>query len=138
MISVNPDKDKELKSEADRFIALMSLATQESILLSKELAIDLTPDGYSFLTLEDQQWNELSDDVFRARSLPQGVYMDVYLDGEKYDFISPEEEEQNPRIFLLSSGEMTPFEIVLKSEESQKSFHISGDISGTLTIDEEQ
>lgn len=138
VISVNPDKDDELKTEADRFITLVSLATQESILLSKEFALDLSHDGYSFLAFEDQQWTATSDGVFRARSFPQGVYMDIYLEGEKYDFMDAEEEENNPRIFLLSSGEMTPFEIILQSEDSQESFHITGDISGKLTMDEEQ
>lgn len=144
VIAVNPDKDGELKSEADRFITLVSLANQESILLSKEFALELTPEGYSFLTFKDQQWIVESEDVFRGRTLPQGIYMDVYLEGEKYDFAKAEErdkkeeEENKPRIFMLSSGEMTPFEIILNSEDSQKTFHISGDISGKLTIDEEE
>lgn len=144
MISVNPDKDGELKSEADRFITLVSLATQESMLLSKEFALELTPEGYSFLTFENQQWTVQSEDVFRARSLPQGIYMDVYLEGVKYDFAKAEErdkkeeEENKPRIFMLSSGEVTPFEIVLQSKDSERTFHIAGDISGKLVIDEEE
>lgn len=138
VISINPDKGEELKTEADRFITLVSLATQESIMLSKEYALDLSHDGYSFLAFEDQQWTAAEGDIFRTRTLPQGVYMDVYLEGEKYDFEDAEEEERNPRIFLLSSGEMTPFEIVLQSEDTKESFHISGDISGKLTMDEEE
>jgi len=139
VIAVNPNKGDELQSEAERFITLVSLATQESILLSKEYALELSHDGYSFLTFEDQQWvTATDDDIFRARSLPQGIYMDVYLEGEKYDFVNAEEDETSPRIFLLSSGEMTPFEIVLQSEESTATFHISGDISGKLSIDEEE
>ena len=140
VISINPDKGDELKTEADRFITLASLATQEAILLSKEYAMELSHDGYSFLTFEDQQWTAAEDDVFRARTLPQGVYMDVYLEGEKYDFANAEEEEEEkkPRIFLMSSGEMTPFEVVLQSEDTKESFHISGDVSGKLTMDEEE
>lgn len=138
VISINPNKGDELKSEADRFISLVSLATQESILLSKEFALELSHDGYSFLALEDQQWVAVDDKTFRARTLPQGEYIDVYLEGNKFDFARSDEEENHPRIFLLSSGEMTPFEIIFKSEDSTDSYHVTGDIGGKLSMDDQQ
>ena len=136
VISVNPNKGDELKSEAERFMSLVTLATQDSILLSKDFAIELSHDGYSFLGLEEQQWVGVDDKIFRTRTLPQGEYIDVYLEGEKFDFAGSEEEENHPRIFLLSSGEMTPFEIIFHSEDSTDSYHVSGDISGKLSMDE--
>ena len=138
VISVNPNKGDELKTEAERFMSLVTLATQDSILLSKDFALELAHDGYSFLTLEDQQWIAVDDKTFRARTLPQGEYIDVYLEGKKFDFASSEDEEHHPRIFLLSSGEMTPFEIIFQSEESTDSYRVTGDISGKLTMDGQQ
>jgi len=139
VIAVNPDKGNDLKSEAGRFIALMSLAHQESILRSKEFAVELAHDGYTFLNFEELQWAAASDDVFRARSLPKGIYMEVYLEGAQFDFINADEEEEtNPRIFILSSGEMMPFEIILRQENSAETVHITGDISGNLSMDEQE
>lgn len=139
VISVNPDKGNDLKSEAERFITLMSLAHQESILRSKEFAVELAHDGYVFLNFEELKWAAARDDVFRARSLPKGIYMEVYLEGAQFDFISADEEEEetNPRIFILSSGEMMPFEIILRQENSSETVHITGDISGKLSMDEQ-
>ncbi len=140
VISLNPDREDELKTEADRFVALASLAAQESVMLSREYALELSHDGYDFLVFEDQQWSPVEDKIFRSRSLPQDIHMDVFFEGEQYDFFSDEnkdEEEQKPRIFMLSSGEMTPFEIIMQSEDIARSYHISGDISGKLTMDEE-
>jgi general secretion pathway protein H len=142
VITFKPNKGRELKTEADRFMTLVSLATQESILLSKDFALQLTHDGYSFLTLEDQQWVTVDDKTFRERTLPKGDYMDVYLEGEKLELDSSEnkddEKENHPRIFLLSSGEMTPFEVIFQSDDISDSYHVSGDISGKLSMEEQQ
>ena len=138
VIAVNPNKNSELKTEAERLVTLLSLAKQEAILLSKEFAVELTHDGYSFLAITDQQWTPIEDNIFRARNLPQDLYMDVYLEGEKYDFINAEEDEPSPRIYLFSSGEITPFEIVLQGEETTKTYHVSGDISGKLSMEEQE
>ena len=142
VISFKPNKGRELKTEADRFMTLVSLATQESILLSKDFALQLSREGYSFLTLQDQQWVTVDDDTFRERNLPKGDYMDVYLEGEKLDFDTSDnkddEEKNHPRIFLLSSGEMTPFEVIFRSDDISDSFHITGDMSGKLSMEEQQ
>ena len=138
VISVNPNKGDELKSEADRFLSLVTLATQDSILLSKDFALELSHDGYSFLTLEDQQWVAVDDKTFHSRTLPEGDFIDVYLEGEKFDFAKSEDEEKHPRIFLLSSGEMTPFEIIFQNEDSTDRYHVTGDISGKLRMDEQR
>lgn len=141
VISLNPDKEDELKTEADRLVALASLAAQESVMLSREYALELSHDGYDFLVFEEQQWSPVEDKIFRPRNLPQGIYMDVFFEGEEYDFFSDgnknEEEEHKPRIFMLSSGEMTPFEIIIHSEDIAHSYHINGDLSGKLTLDVE-
>ncbi len=122
---VSKSADDLLKEQADRFIALVKLAQDEAILQSRQLGLMVDAEGYSFLQQEDDSndWFFFSEGPFRQRKLSSGIKTSLYL--EDTDVLLPEnntmaEEEEGieteegkkklkPQVFLLSSGEMTPF-----------------------------
>jgi general secretion pathway protein H len=132
MLSLRPNTERQLDTEAQRFGALVSLLSSEAIIRAAEMAIEITPDSYRFLILGDDGWQELEDDTFKPRQLPETMRIDLHLDGETFDFRAAADSEQNPRIFVLSSGELTPFEVTFHSDDSDTTFSVSGDITGAL------
>lgn len=139
------------KEEAKRFAALVRLAGQEAMLRSRDMAVEILPQGYRFFIHKEQTWQALNDEVLRPRKLPKDMTFDVQLDGSVVLFANdrdgrddededtdPRDFEQRPRIYLFSTGEMTPFEVILRIEDSTYDYRISGGIGGKLAWSKEQ
>ncbi|MBU0673683.1 MAG: type II secretion system minor pseudopilin GspH [Proteobacteria bacterium] len=118
VISVDTEPEK-LGIEGRRLASLLDLAAEEAVMNSKEYQVKLQPDGYSFRLFAGGQWMESDDELFKARTLPEGFVLDATLEGMKADLKSegdgPAGEVRGAVIFLLSSGEATPFEIFIRT-----------------------
>ena len=138
-LSFPPVGDKLLKENADRFSALISLAQDEAILQSNELAVEITPTGYSFYQNLNNSWTDLSENPFTKRELPKEINTKMYLDGILINL--KDREKSTPQVVILSSGEMTPFIYTLqfknKSEITLK-INANGEIEKTFTLNESQ
>jgi general secretion pathway protein H len=105
-----------LEEQADRFVALVKLAQDEAILQSRQLGLKVDEQGYSFLQRSDDgdNWFPFTEGPFRSRTLSSGIKSALYVEDVDV-FLAKEslDEEGNkkvkPQVFLLSSGEMTPF-----------------------------
>jgi general secretion pathway protein H len=121
--------------EAKRLAALIDLAQEEAILNSAEFALVFRHGGYMFYTAEDAEWQPSSaESIFRELQFPASIELLLYLDGEEArvwtsDFGLQGEEGQPPKpaLYLFSSGEFTPFEIVLRDTASKAEYRLSGD-----------
>ena len=135
-LSVGGDKRAEqLRIEAQRLKALVRLAHQEAIMRSEEFAIHFGDDGYQFLILQDGHWTAASDDpVLRKRSLPDGVELHLELEDNPPPNLSVDESEL-PQVFLLSSGEMTPFELELSAEKTEVTYRVTASLLGDLVVE---
>lgn len=134
LLSMNVAREDQAQKEAQRFMALLRLAGQESMLRSRELAVEFVPRGYRFLVYQDQAWQALEDDILRPRELDEGLFLDVQVDGGAVDLADA--EAQSPRILLFSTGEMTPFVIIIRSEQGDTEYRITGDAGGALHMSE--
>lgn len=124
-----PVGDKLLKENADRFSALISLAQDEAILQSTELAVEITPTGYSFYHNIDNSWVAFTEKPFSKRKFPTEISTKMYLDGI---LINLEDRDENkPQVIILSSGEMTPFTYTLKFKD-QSEIELKVDANGEI------
>lgn len=129
-------REHSAELEAQSLAARMSLAGQESVLQSKEMALQLTKGGYHFLTLDEDEWRVIDDDeILHPRRLPPGLKLELKLEGQAVSFEDKQDKKQAgaPLIYLLSSGEMTPFELLLLDEYGAN-FSIIGETSGKLNL----
>jgi general secretion pathway protein H len=110
--------DDLLTEQAERFVALVNLAQNEAILQSRQLGLQLDAEGYSFLQQDDEgdYWTAFSEGPFRKRNFSSGTKTALYLEDvdmllgqNDVDLDSNGEKKLMPQVFLLSSGEMTPF-----------------------------
>lgn len=133
-LSFPPVGNKLLKENADRFVALMSLAQDEAILQSTELAVEITPNGYSFYQNEGNTWVSFSDAPFSRRQMPKEISTKLLLDGISIDFEGRENDQ--PQIVILSSGEMTPFSYTLQFKDKsiiEMKVNATGEVENTFT-----
>ena len=121
----------ELKEHGQRIAALMQLASEESILLGSELALQFNTNGYHFLSLKDDRWLEIENDqIFRSRKLPNHVTVDVSIEGGATS-------NKGERVYFFSSGEASPFTLTLNSLDADASYQVRGDSQAVISHGEE-
>ena len=132
----------KLEQESQRLYGLIKLAQEESILQSKEIALELEADGYVFKEAEFDEkkakynWVPIAGDkLFRKRSLTAGIELDLNVEDTSLE-LSDENDNDTPiRIFILSSGELTPFDLTLKINDLEQHYTIMGSEIGELKIE---
>lgn len=123
-----------MREEARRLSALLALAGEEAVMDSREYAVRFDPEGYFFLQLGDGEWVALEgDEIFYPRSLPEGL--ELYLSMSDSDADAEAENTKGPQVYILSSGEMTPFEVRLSHPEKDYRYEVKGDLMGKLTME---
>lgn len=131
-ISVGQSSSQVVQDEAERLNGLLRLASEEAVMQGRELALEFNDESYSFLELgADNQWLPVVEDkLFGERSLPPEINLELVVEGEKVSF---EDKKNLPRIFVLSSGELTPFALTLSIDE-EEAYTLQGEIDGKLTL----
>jgi len=125
---------KLLEREATRLAALLDMASQEAVMRGEQLAVRFRDDGYAFMVLADGGWRPVDDErALRARELPDDIRLRLELeDNPPPSLVS--EESDTPQVFLLSSGEMTPFVVTLWSPRSEQRYLLKGSLLGRLEL----
>ena len=130
-LSIGQNSDKTLEEEARRLQYLIKLASEESVLRSTSMSLAITKEGYQFDSIQGDQFVPLEKDkLFRKREFPADMKIDMEIQGQAVSF---DNKDHPPRIFILSSGEMTAFKMLLKLEDSQP-YTITGDLIGQVKL----
>tara|TARA_R110000868_G_scaffold279466_1_gene539497 strand:- start:759 stop:1394 length:636 start_codon:yes stop_codon:yes gene_type:complete len=156
------DRVEQVKKQSQRFEVVFNMASDFAVLNQQTLGlrIDAEKNTYHFLRLDDeQQWQLLEDDpTFARHELPEDFSLELSLDDlpwqtedslfdtEVFDEklsvsndgveIGKEEDKkpEPPQVFILSSGDITPFSLLFSFKPSFGSeqpvyFRINGDDS---------
>jgi general secretion pathway protein H len=144
-------KDRNLKIQADRFMALAELVQDEATMQSREFGIEVMTAGYRFVEYDALagRWAAVpGDDTLRLRALPDEVEFELYLedkrivlDDDPAEFDDPDEriirtstQNYSPHLLIYSSGDATPFELRILRNRSDQAVVIRGDALGSLEI----
>ena len=134
-----------MEQEARRLVTLMDIASDEAIIRGEELAMHFTDDSYMFLVLGNDGWQEPADDaLLKSHTLPAGIELRLEVEGELPllgESDSDEEDEDDglvPQVYILSSGEMTPFTVTLYSGLTDTRYFMSASLLGELSWDTEE
>ncbi len=107
-LGLGQSPEKPLGEESDRFKARFFLAAENAILEGRDLGLGVHKGGYEFFELLDEKWIPLAGDPqLRKTKLPEG--MEAQLTLEAVEIVMPGKPPEKPQIFILSSGESTPF-----------------------------
>jgi general secretion pathway protein H len=147
------DEGEVMKRETRRLATLIDMANNEAVIRGQELAIHFTRDGYAFLLLQLEGWKELPDDpLLKPHKLPAGFSVRIEVEGdppglgqeEKGDAPGLSQQDKKadetltPQVYILSSGEMTPFSATLQAEHSQVRYHLTATMLGKLDWEAEK
>lgn len=124
--------DRDVETELRRTASLIELAADEAVLQGRDFGIEFLVAGYRFVELDPLigRWNEVvGDDLLRPRRLPDGMEFEVTVEGRRVRLAreaaavdtSAKDKEKGkglassytPHALILSSGDLTPFELAL-------------------------
>lgn len=143
MLSLGGDDVAELMERETRKLGtLLGLASDEAVLRGEEMAVHFTTEGYEFLILKDGHWQAPeADRLLQARELPTDIEIRLEIDGDDPGLTRSEDEEAEtvtPQVYILSSGEMTPFTATLQSPQSTTRYRLEASILGDVSWESEE
>jgi general secretion pathway protein H len=151
VLSVGFNQSHELKEQAQRLTALIKLAHQESILNSQELAVQLADKGYRFYALNNQgKWVPWDDKgPYHPVDFPDDVEMKVTIEGQDSQSGGTSgnqsggmglggDDTPTSLVYILSSGELTPFELTLRRRDADDAYKITGKLNGDVAMETEK
>lgn len=138
------DLEEHMEIEMQRIQALLNLAREEAVLQGEEMALTIRENKYSFEVLGEKGWQPITDDkVFRERSIVVGTELALKVDNLEIDFGKTEEKAEKefgqdkvppPRIFILSSGEIMPFELILRTLDQSVQYSLKAELDGVIKL----
>lgn len=141
VIGLGDNAARSLDEEARRIRTLIRLAADEAVLQGQEIGVAISADKYEFQVYDDRarQWARMQQDrIFRPRSMPDGIRMELFLDDQELvlPVDDPEDDAEGllpqPQLLLLSSGEITPFELELTMESADRAVLLRGTPNGAI------
>lgn len=102
---------RELRGEAERLAGLIGVLADEAVMDNREYGLSFSHEGYRVLRYDSQRstWQTVDQRVHR---LPEWVELRFEVEGDVAR-LPGKQNEQIPQLLILSSGEMTPFNLRL-------------------------
>lgn len=137
-LAFRDNRADELEREARRLRVVLTLATEEAIVKSRELGLRFDADGYRFLVLDDEQvWQLIEHDrEFAARKLPKPLELIALTDARAMQTSSAGDSNRNePQVYFFETGELYPaFEVILRHPELENAYRIEARIDGQVEL----
>jgi len=132
--------DHQMDQEGARLAAVLGQAREEAMLQGRDLGLRLDARGYDFLRYDTrtERWIDVSDDpLLRERSLPDGVGLELRLESRNVTLrarAAPTAQlAASPQVVVQASGDLVPFEILLRREGTDEVRRVAGATDGRIT-----
>jgi general secretion pathway protein H len=141
VLGVGSTAHHRVRNEAEQLQLMIAQLRQEAILKNLQYAVRIRADGYEVLTInEENEWQVLKEDkLYKPHPLDDDLEFIIDLDQA-----SDNGEDQGSLIYILSSGEISPFQLTVQSTDKVNRIQLQGDMLGHTEIttpgsgDEEQ
>ncbi len=103
----------DIDSEAKRLEVLLGMARDEASVQAAEYGFKPEGDGYRFFMYDEVagRWQLVERRPFEPHKLPESMELTLSVEGDEFEI----SEAKAPPVLILSSGEMTPFELTIES-----------------------
>lgn len=143
--------DRSVEREARRIAALIDLVTEEAMLQGRDFGLEVLGGGYRFVELDPlvDQWFEVTgDDLMAAKTLEEGTEFELFIEDHRVllqaEAKETEKKEEDgkrdltddylPHILILSSGDVTPFELRILRDIDRSEVVLTMSLAGELEI----
>jgi general secretion pathway protein H len=144
--AINIDlRDSRPEKNAQRLAALVQLSADEAMIHGQEMGLQFYRGQYEFSVFDPGRgvWVRMSDDdMFLARILEDGIELDLIIEDRDIVLTDPprtttnnnRQDNYEPQIFILSSGEVTPFTVSFRPEFDDNGYQLVVTADGKTTV----
>ena len=136
------DRERSLQQISEKLYERLKLAQEIAIIQGRELGLKIDANGYEFLQLEEAKWQKLTEQkALKTESFDIPVSVELSIQGSQaLQFVKATKKNKDvltPQIYLLSSGELLPFILILSTSDGEDIFEtsITGQFDGQLSYD---
>lgn len=131
-LAVGGSAERRLRGEAERFAALVGHACTQAELSGRDMGVSVRAHGYAFSRFDSDGWQPLPDQgELRRRSWPEGLRVELGRDGRTS---TRGDSDDRPQLVCFSSGELTPFDLVLHLGDAVEALRVRGESDGTVAV----
>ena len=146
--------DRNLEQDARRLSSLIQIVSDDAVLQGRDFGLELMLSGYRWVEHDPfvNQWFEVTDDeIMRTRQLEEGTEFEFYT--EEHRVLLQEEamntevdeddtdreltEDYLPHVLVLSSGDITPFELRLVRSTDRAEVTLTMSLMGEMEIEDD-
>ena len=134
LIQLSPglvESDRNLKRVGKDLGKMFRLLNQEAVFESRNYAVSVRDKGFVVLEYQDGEWLEVSDEFYRRIKMSESQSSVLVIEGLVID---TSQDDPQPHILILASGEMTPFEWRIRDEATQKRILLEGTMLGGVLM----
>lgn len=133
VFSFTDSSQQKLRREASDFAVVLNAAADEAVMRGIEIGVVLDDEGYRFVIFdpETKSWQKPDLSGLTEHKFPERYGIEFSLDGsevnqqmiERIKLLAQRSEDEHlrPSILILSSGEVTPFTLTLRTESNDSS-----------------
>jgi len=143
--------DRNLEQDARRLSSLIQIVSDDAVLQGRDFGLELMLSSYRWVEHDPfvNQWFEVTDDeIMRTRQIEEGTEFEFYT--EEHRVLLQEEamntevdeddtdreltEDYLPHVLVLSSGDITPFELRLVRSADRAEVTLTMSLMGEMEI----
>lgn len=104
---------RDFDAEAKRVKVLLEMARDEAVIQASEFGFRPEDHAYRFYIYDErrQRWEPVDQRPFQQYSLPDDIRLTLNVEGEAFQIT----EDDGPPVLILSSGDITPFNLTIRS-----------------------
>lgn len=131
-LAIRDGRADELKHEADRLAAVLSLAADDAVLKSRPLGIRLQSNGYEFMQPDaDGNWQTLDGDrELSPHELPEPMELEFLVEGQT----AKQSDKPLPHAVFFQTSEALPFEVDIRYPDLERFYRIKVEINGRIAL----
>jgi general secretion pathway protein H len=142
-VGIASGADHETEREVARLKSLVDLAHEEALLQTRDFGVFFTRSAYRFYVYDHglQKWNlPLDDRLLTEHAIDERLQLRLALVVEDRELVLPEtfatedDEEPEPQVLVLSSGEITPFEARVFVDPAVGEHVLTAELTGATEI----
>lgn len=162
VLTLNDQQEEQLETEALKLHTMINLASEFAVMNQLELGfhIDKNTNTFELLAFDSEKWVAITEpEVFKPHQFSEFISVEMALDdlpwGEENllqqvdwrQLLNSEDEEsllelekmKIPQVLLLSSGEVSPFQLVLTLTDNEKArpYYIKGELMAPVELSQE-
>jgi general secretion pathway protein H len=138
--------DRQAEDESRRFWTVLQQAREEGEMQVEDLGIFVSSTAYEYLRFDSRkdEWQPIEgDELFAQRELPEGLRFRLRLESREV-VLKPnlpqrgdkDENKRNPpHIMVLSSGDVSPFELEIERENQPALWRVTALADNNLRVE---